>query len=75
MAYPGLFRLFAAAIVLALLCGLAAAATHSSTALHPAPFIALGMLSALAALIAFACMLLRATASAILGRWQHRPRQ
>ncbi|MEO6517525.1 MAG: hypothetical protein ABIO17_00830 [Pseudoxanthomonas sp.] len=75
MAYPGLFRLFAAAIVLALLCGMAAAATQSSKALHPAPFIALGLLSAIAAPLAFACMLLRVAASAIRGGWQRRVRQ
>ncbi|NDK37905.1 hypothetical protein DT603_03510 [Pseudoxanthomonas gei] len=75
IAYPRLFRLFIAAIVLPLLCALAAVASQGDKGLHPAPFIALALLSTVVAILVFAVMLLRAAADAAAGWWKRRRRQ
>lgn len=71
-AYPRLLRIFFAGIALAALCGLAALATQGSTDLHPAPFLVLAMLSAIAAFFAFAVMLLCVAGSVAIAWWRTR---
>lgn len=56
-AYPRLLRLFIGSTVVAVLCGLAALVTDGDKGLHPAPFLALATLSAIAAACAFLSML------------------
>lgn len=56
-AYPRLLRIFIGSTVTAALCGLAALAAEGGKGLHPAPFLALAMLLALAAACAFLSML------------------
>lgn len=56
--YPRLLRIFIASTVAAALCGLAAVATDGGKGLHPAPFLALATLSAIAAACAFFSMLM-----------------
>lgn len=70
IAYPGLFRIFAGSIVVAALCGFAAVATEGGKGLHPAPFLALATLCAIAAAFAFIAMLMHLTGEAILIRWR-----
>ncbi|MET0893733.1 MAG: hypothetical protein ABWY01_09240 [Pseudoxanthomonas sp.] len=70
IAYPRLFRLFVTAIVLPLLCALAALATQGDKDLHPAPFIALALLSTGVAVLAFAMMLLRVAGGAAVAWWK-----
>lgn len=56
-AYPRLLRIFIGSTVAAALCGLAALVAEGGKGLHPAPFLALAMLLALAAACAFLSML------------------
>jgi hypothetical protein len=56
-AYPRLFRVFIGSTVAAALCGLAALVVDGDKGLHPAPFLALATLSAIAAVSAFLSML------------------
>lgn len=56
-AYPRLLRIFIGSTVAAALCGLTALATEGGKGLHPAPFLALATLLALAAACAFLSML------------------
>ena len=56
-AYPRLLRIFIGSTVAAALCGLAALVTDGGKGLHPAPFLALATLSAIAAACAFLSML------------------
>ena len=55
--YPRLLRVFAGSSVAAGLCGLAALAANGDKGLHPAPFLALATLLAIAATGAFVSML------------------
>ncbi len=70
-AYPRLFRIFTGSIVLAILCGLAAAATHGGKGLHPAPFLAMATLSAIVGALAFIAALLRLAGEALTGLRKH----
>lgn len=56
-AYPRLLRIFIGSTVAAALCGLAAVVTDGGKGLHPAPFLALATLSAIAAACALLSML------------------
>lgn len=56
-AYPRLLRIFIGSTVAAALCGLAALVTDGGKGLHPAPFLALATLLAIAAGAAFLSML------------------
>lgn len=56
-AYPRLLRIFIGSTTAAALCGLAALASDGSKGLHPAPFLALATLLAIAAACAFLSML------------------
>lgn len=69
-AYPRLLRIFTGSIVVAVLCGFAALATEGSKGLHPAPFLALTTLCAIAAVLAFIAMLMRLIGEAILVQWK-----
>jgi hypothetical protein len=69
-AYPRLFRIFIGSIVAAALCGLAALVVDGSRGLHPAPFLALATLSAIAAACAFLAMLMRLLTEAAVLWWK-----
>lgn len=69
-AYPRLLRIFAGSTVAAALCGLAALATDGSKGLHPAPFLALATLLAIAAACAFLSMLLCLSGEAVIRWWK-----
>lgn len=67
-AYPRLLRAFAGSSLAAAVCGLAAVAADGDKGLHPAPFVAMGTLLAIAAACSFLVMLTCLTAQAIQ-RW------
>lgn len=69
-AYPHLLRIFTGSIVAAALCGLAALATVGDKGLHPAPFLALATLLAIAAAGAFLCMLMRLIGETVALWWK-----
>jgi uncharacterized protein (DUF983 family) len=56
-AYPRLLRTFVGSAVAAALCGLVALAADGGKGLHPAPFLALATLLAIAAACAFLSMM------------------
>lgn len=69
-AYPRLFRVFAGSTIAAVLCGLAALATDGDRGLHPAPFLALATLLAIAAACAFLSMLLCLSGETVIRWWR-----
>ena len=69
-AYPRLLRIFAGSTIVAALCGLAALATDGSKSLHPAPFLALAALLAIAAACAFLSMLICLSGEAVIRWWR-----
>lgn len=69
-AYPRLFRIFAGSTIAAALCGLAALATEGGKGLHPAPFLALATLLAIAAACAFLSMLMRLSGESAVRWWR-----
>lgn len=71
-AYPRLFRIFAGSTLAAVLCGLAALATDGGKGLHPAPFLALATLLAIAAACAFLFMLMHLSGDAVVRQWRQR---
>ena len=71
-AYPRLFRIFVGSTLAAVLCGFAALATHGGKGLHPAPFLALATLLAIAAAGAFLSMLMHLSGDAVVRRWRQR---
>ncbi|KAF1709621.1 hypothetical protein CSC73_06785 [Pseudoxanthomonas sacheonensis] len=71
-AYPRLLRIFIGSTVAAALCGLAALAADGSKGLHPAPFLALATLLAIAAACAFLSMLTCLLTEAAVLWWRKR---
>jgi hypothetical protein len=71
-AYPRLLRTFMGSTVAAALCGLAALAVDGDKGLHPAPFLALGTLSAVAAACVFLSMLMCLLTEAAVLWWRKR---
>ncbi|HEX7802478.1 MAG TPA: hypothetical protein VF471_06950 [Pseudoxanthomonas sp.] len=69
-AYPRLLRIFIGSTIAAALCGLAALATDGDKGLHPAPFLALATLLAIAAACAFLSMLTCLLAEAAALWWK-----
>lgn len=69
-AYPRLFRIFAGSTIAAVLCGLAALATDGDKGLHPAPFLALATLLAIAAACTFLSMLMCLSGEAVIRWWR-----
>lgn len=69
-AYPRLLRVFIGSTVTAALCGLTALATDGDKGLHPAPFLALATLLAIAAACAFLSMLACLLAEVALPWWK-----
>lgn len=69
-AYPRLLRIFIASTVASALCGLAAVVVDGGKGLHPAPFLALATLSAIAAACAFLSMLTRLLTEAAILWWK-----
>ena len=69
-AYPRLLRIFAGSTIVAALSGLAALATDGSKSLHPAPFLALAALLAIAAVCAFLSMLMCLSGKAVVRWWR-----
>jgi hypothetical protein len=69
-AYPRLFRIFAGSTIVAVLCGLAALATDGDKGLHPAPFLALATLLAIAAACAFLSMLMCLSGESVIRWWR-----
>ena len=70
-AYPRILRIFIGSTVAAALCGLAALATDGGDkSLHPAPFLALAMLLAIAAACSFLSMLICLLTEAVVLWWK-----
>lgn len=69
-AYPRFLRVFAGSTIASALCGLAALATDGDKGLHPAPFLALATLLAIAAACAFLSMLTCLSGRAFIRRWR-----
>lgn len=69
-AYPRLFRVFVWSLVAAMLCGFVAIAAQSAKGLHPAPFLALALLCAVAAVLAFIGMLLHLLVALMFSWWK-----
>lgn len=69
-AYPRLLRIFVGSTVAAALCGLAALAADGDKGLHPAPFLALAVLLAIAAACAFLSMLTCLLTEAVVLWWK-----
>ena len=69
-AYPRLFRIFAGSSIAAVVCGLAALATDGGRGLHPAPFLALATLLAIAAACAFLSMLMCLSGESVIRWWR-----
>lgn len=71
-AYPRLLRIFIGSTVAAASCGLAALVVDGGKGLHPAPFLALATLSAIAAACVFLSMLMRLLAETAALWWRKR---
>ena len=69
-AYPRLLRVFAGSTIAAALCGLTALATDGDKGLHPAPFLVLATLLAIAATCAFLSMLMCLSGEALIRWWR-----
>ena len=69
-AYPRLLRIFMGSAIAAALCGLAALAADGYRGLHPAPFLALATLLAIAAACAFLSMLMGLLAETVVRWWK-----
>lgn len=69
-AYPRLLRIFAGSTLAAALCGLAALATGADKGLHPAPFLALATLLAIAASGTFLSMLMCLSGETVIRWWR-----
>lgn len=69
-AYPRLLRIFIGSATAAALCGLVALAADGSKDLHPAPFLALATLLAIAAACAFLSMLMCLSGEAVVRWWR-----
>ena len=69
-AYPRLLRIFVGSTVAAALCGLAALVAEGGKSLHPAPFLALAALLAIAAACAFLSMLMCLLTQAAICWWK-----
>jgi len=70
-AYPRLLRIFIGSTVAAALCGLAALAADGDKSLHPAPFLAMATLLAIAAACAFLSMLMCLLTEVVTLWWRH----
>ena len=69
-AYPRLLRIFAGSTIAAALSGFTALATDGSKSLHPAPFLALATLLAIAAACAFLSMLMCLSGEMVIRWWR-----